>query len=139
MPIYQIRVTEEHREVVAELYHTYRNAYYDVAYEIEADSEEEARENYSDGERIYEEWVDYGDYYDSECVETLDVIDSECIEEDVEGVEEITYENSYREQMRRNHEAWSQVYSQARHAYAAVRAFTPDITPSPTTKPQWEV
>jgi len=139
MPIYRVHVTERHRESVEELYVAYRDAYYDVVYEIEADDEEEAQENYYQGDRVYDEFSDYGDYYDSEFIETLDVTDSELEEEEIESVECVS------DEPREQHQA-----PRIQPTQFAVPAYTWDpvlqrvvatshIAPPPTAKPTWEI
>lgn len=89
MPIFEVRVEERHREVVAELHHTFRDCFYEAVYEVEAETEVEAQETWvRNGEQVYRDFVDHGDYYDSEFIETLEVIDSDLMEEIVQTVEE---------------------------------------------------
>lgn len=143
MPIYQVIVTETHRETVAEIHHAYRDSYYEVLYEVEADSQEEAEEIYYDGERIHDDWVDYGDYYDSEFIETLETVDSECIDETVDEIEEVEEENSHAAQRRRWAAQWNTVnYSTPQRVNSwggtVIRTETIADPPLPE-KPTWEV
>lgn len=91
MPLYEVRVERIREETITELWQAFRDSYYEVVYEVEAESEEEARRIVLDGDgnEAWEDWVDDGETTNTEYVETLDVVDSNIRSEKIIEVEEI--------------------------------------------------